>query len=254
MEPTIARVRDFVRKRVSGERIWRVGVSLTPNALKVTLITPDKPEKLTDERDKGRAPVVEKFERELKSAFGRETIIEVVQASSAVARYIRISPRKCRFVVDAIRNKPVQDALAILQFVPNSAAKTVSKLIKSAIANAENNHRMNADVLEVIHVHVDDGPTLKRISPRSMGRAYHIMKRTSHITVGVAESEKEAKVAKRAKGVARTAGKAPRKSAKAEGGRQKRATKETAAAPAADATEGAAPKKTTRRRQSGGGK
>ncbi|MBI2844464.1 MAG: 50S ribosomal protein L22 [Armatimonadetes bacterium] len=153
----------------------------------------------------------------------------------AIARHIRISPRKVRHVVDAIRGKHVQDALAILQFVPNAAAKTVTKLLKSAIANAENNHRMDSESLEVIHVHVDEGTTLKRVSPRAMGRAYRIVKRTSHITVGLGEAEKPARVGRGGRGIARTVGKAPRRGARAEGARPQRPAREATAARAAEA-------------------
>ncbi|MEN6371185.1 MAG: 50S ribosomal protein L22 [Armatimonadota bacterium] len=216
MDATVARVRDFVRSQVEGERIWRVGVKLTKDSGTVTLYTPDNPERLVDERSKGREPIIARVDRELKKQFGPQMSVKVVQSPTAVAKYIRISPRKVRFVVDAIRGKHVQDALAILQFVPNNAARTVSKLLKSAIANAENNHRMDSDSLEVIHIHVDEGPTLKRISPRAMGRAYRIMKRTSHITVGLGESSGPARIGRSGKSVAKTVAKAPRK-AKAEG-------------------------------------
>ena len=133
----------------------------------------------------------------------------------AVARFVRVTPRKARYVVDTVRGKNVHDALAILKFTPNAAARVVEKLLKSAIANAENNHRMNADVLVLSRTNVDNGPTLKRMQPRSMGRAYAILKRTSHITVALTEGEEPARRTRR-KQVAQTVSKAKPKRGKAE--------------------------------------
>ncbi len=215
MEATVARIRDFVRRRTEGEHIWRVGVKLSADTAKVTLYTPDKPESFTVERSKGKPAVAETLGKQLEATFGRKFEVAVMQAPMAVARFIRISPRKCRHVVDAIRYKHVDDALAILQFVPNAAARVVTKLVKSAIANAENNHRMDRESLEIIHVHVDEGPTLKRISARAMGRVYRIAKRTSHITIGLGETEAEPKIGRKAKGVARVVGKPTKRSSKA---------------------------------------
>ncbi|MDP9728507.1 50S ribosomal protein L22 [Alicyclobacillus tolerans] len=105
----------------------------------------------------------------------------------AVAKYIRIAPRKVRLVVDLIRGKNIPEALAILQFTPRGASPVVAKVVRSAVANAENNHNMDVDKLYVKEIYVDEGPTLKRFHPRAQGRAYSILKRTSHITVVVAE-------------------------------------------------------------------
>ncbi|MGI6551686.1 MAG: 50S ribosomal protein L22 [Clostridia bacterium] len=107
----------------------------------------------------------------------------------AVARYIRISPNKVRQVVDLIRGKDIDEALAILKFLPKRAAAPVEKVLKSAIANAEHNYDMDAGNLYVAKVYVDQGPTLKRYKPRAFGRADLIRKRTSHITVVVSEKE-----------------------------------------------------------------
>lgn len=101
----------------------------------------------------------------------------------AIARYIRISSRKVKIVVDLIRGKQVDEALAILMYTPKSAAPYVEKLLKSAIANAENNLSMDRGSLYVAEVHADQGPTLKRYWARSHGRADMIHKRTSHITI-----------------------------------------------------------------------
>ena len=107
--------------------------------------------------------------------------------AKAVAKYIRISPRKVRQVVNLIRGKKVSDAMAILRFTPKGATEPVGKVLKSAVANAEHNLELNQDDLYVTQVFVDQGPTLKRIKPRAMGRADQIRKRTSHITVVVSE-------------------------------------------------------------------
>lgn len=108
----------------------------------------------------------------------------------AIAKYIRISPRKVRMVVDLIRGKGVDEALAILKFTPNRASDPVAKVVKSAAANAEHNYDMNKDSLYVAECYVDQGPTLKRFQPRAMGRADILRKRTSHITVVVKEKGK----------------------------------------------------------------
>ncbi|WP_139492792.1 50S ribosomal protein L22 [Brevibacillus dissolubilis] len=103
--------------------------------------------------------------------------------SKAIARNIRIAPRKVRLVVDLIRGKKIGEAIAILKHTPKAASPVVEKLLKSAIANAEHNYNMDLENLVVGQVFVDQGPTLKRFRPRAMGRASRIHKRTSHITV-----------------------------------------------------------------------
>ncbi len=103
--------------------------------------------------------------------------------------YARISSRKVKIVIDLIRNKPVGEALAILKFSPKAASSLVEKLVNSAIANAENNHHLDVDKLYVKEIYANQGPTLKRIRPRAQGRAFPILKRTSHITVVLAEKE-----------------------------------------------------------------
>jgi len=104
--------------------------------------------------------------------------------TKAIARYIRMSPRKMRLVVDTIRGKRVGEALATLEHTPKAAARVVRKVLKSAVANAE--HNLKADEVEAFRVaraHVDGGPTLKRFRPRAQGRAAKILKRTSHVTI-----------------------------------------------------------------------
>ncbi len=112
-----------------------------------------------------------------------------VKKATATLRYARISPRKVRIVIDLIRNKPVQEALNILKFIPKRGARFVEKLLKSAIANAENNHNMNVEKLYIAEIYANGGPMLKRIRPRAQGRAFLIRKRTSHITVVLKERE-----------------------------------------------------------------
>ena len=109
--------------------------------------------------------------------------------AKAVAKYVRISPRKVRQVVNLIRGKKISDAFAILQFTANGSTDDVTKVLKSAVANAGHNYDMNVDDLIITEICVDQGPTLKRIKPRAMGRADQIRKRTSHITVVVGEKK-----------------------------------------------------------------
>ena len=104
-------------------------------------------------------------------------------AVSARARYVRTSARKARMVCGHIRGKSVQEARAILAFTPRDAARDWSKLLESAVANAENNHELLEDDLIVREAYADEGPTIKRFRPRAMGRATPIRKRTSHLTI-----------------------------------------------------------------------
>ena len=107
----------------------------------------------------------------------------------AYLRNVRIAPRKVQIVLDLIRNKSTEVALATLQSTPKAACECLEKLLKSAIANAENNHGMDKDNLYVAECFVCPGPTLKRIMPRAQGRAFRIMKRTSHITIVLREKD-----------------------------------------------------------------
>jgi large subunit ribosomal protein L22 len=101
----------------------------------------------------------------------------------AQARYVRSSARKARLVCDLIRGKSVEDARAVLALSPRAAARDWSKLLESAIANAENNHELDGEDMRILTVKADEGPTLKRYRPRAMGRATRIRKRTSHLTI-----------------------------------------------------------------------
>ena len=107
--------------------------------------------------------------------------------AKAILRYARISPRKVRIVIDLIRNKSVAEAIGILNNTPKAASEHLIKLLNSAIANATNNHNMDAEKLYVAEAFANPGPILKRIMPRAQGRAFSIRKRTSHITLVLKE-------------------------------------------------------------------
>jgi large subunit ribosomal protein L22 len=107
----------------------------------------------------------------------------------AQARYARVTPMKARRVVDLIRGLPASEAQAMLRFAPQAASEPVSKVLASAIANAEHNSQLDPESLWVSEAYVDEGPTIKRFRPRAQGRAYRIRKRTSHITVVVRSFE-----------------------------------------------------------------
>ena len=106
---------------------------------------------------------------------------------SAKLRFARISPQKCRLVADQVRGLPVERALEVLTFSPKKAAQIVKKVVESAIANAEHNEGADIDELKVSQIFIDQGPVLKRLRARAKGRANRILKRTSHITVTVAD-------------------------------------------------------------------
>jgi large subunit ribosomal protein L22 len=106
--------------------------------------------------------------------------------TQATARFVRVSPRKAGLVLSQIRGKPVGEALAILKYTPRIAARLIEKVLRSAVANAEHNHQVR-DLLRVVRATADGGPSLKRVQPRAMGRAFFIKHRTSHLTVGVSD-------------------------------------------------------------------
>lgn len=142
---------------------------------------------------KGDADMPQGTPKQKRSVFHRsrkeaEAAGPVTQAK-AVAKYIRISPRKARSVVNAIRDKNVGEAFQILEFSPKKASRLVYKVLRSAVANAENNFGLNVDGLYVEKAVVDDGPRMKRLWARGRGRADIQQKRFSHITVVVANRE-----------------------------------------------------------------
>ena len=118
-----------------------------------------------------------------RSQIKRERNAQKDTRPSAKLSYARVSVQKACFVLDAIRGKDVQSALALLEYNPRYASSIVKKLLQSAIANAENNNGMNVENLYVAECYANKGPTMKRVRPRAQGRAYRIEKRMSHITI-----------------------------------------------------------------------
>ncbi len=119
----------------------------------------------------------------------QENVQTATLEARATLRYARISSRKVKIVADLIRGKKVDEALAIVKFTPKASSEIIEKLLKSAIANAENNHGMNRGNLIVSEIYANQGPTLKRIRPAAKGSAVRIRKRTSHITIVLKEKE-----------------------------------------------------------------
>lgn len=119
----------------------------------------------------------------------QEQEIQVINDARATLKYARISSRKVKIVADLIRGKDVDEALAIVKFTPKASSEIIEKLLKSAIANAENNHEMKHEKLYVAEIYANQGPTLKRIRPAAKGSAVRIRKRTSHITIVIKERD-----------------------------------------------------------------
>ena len=117
----------------------------------------------------------------------QENVQTATLEAKATLRYARISSRKVKIVADLIRGKKVDEALAIVKFTPKASSEIIEKLLKSSIANAENNHGMNRGNLIVSEIYANQGPTLKRIRPAAKGSAVRIRKRTCHITIVVKE-------------------------------------------------------------------
>ena len=113
----------------------------------------------------------------------------LVKEAKATLKFARISARKVKIVADLIRGKNVDEALTIVKFTPKASSEILEKLLKSAIANAENNHDMKHENLYVAEIYANQGPTLKRIRPAAKGSAVRIRKRTSHITIVLKEKE-----------------------------------------------------------------
>ena len=124
-----------------------------------------------------------------RSQIKRERNAQKDTRPSAKLSYARVSVQKACFVLDAIRGKDVQTALGIVMYNPRYASSLIEKLLKSAIANAENNNGMNTNNLYVAECYANKGPTMKRIRPRAQGRAFRVFKRTSHITLVLKEKE-----------------------------------------------------------------
>ena len=171
--------------------------ALLPTVKDVLGRTPISKLKLTKEKDgslkillhSSRPNTVRMELQELTNALkeqigaSREVSVEVVAEARAVAKYIRMSPRKARLVIDVIKGKRVTEALAMLRFIPNQAAEQIMKVVISAAANANDGWGAGTDELKVQNILADGGPSLKRVRARAQGRAYRILKRTSHLTV-----------------------------------------------------------------------
>jgi large subunit ribosomal protein L22 len=144
----------------------------------------------------------------------------------ARAKFVRTSPRKARLVIDVIRGKDAKEALALLQFTPNYAARLIEKVLKSAVANAENNHHMDADNLKVALAMVDGGPNvMKRVRYAPQGRGYRIVKRMSHITIAVEETEPKPESKTKRRGQVARAAKPARRGGVAAAAKPKKAEK-----------------------------
>jgi large subunit ribosomal protein L22 len=183
----------------------------------------------------------------------REQLLGEAPGGFAEARFVRVTPMKARRVVDLIRGLPASEALTVLQFAPQAASEPVYKVLASAVANAENNDRLDPETLVVSAAYVDEGPTMKRFRPRAQGRAYRIRKRTSHITVAVESAAAKQRTARKAaaKKAAPTAEKAPKSGPKAEKSAPKSApAKKAPAAKAAKAAKATTAAKTDEKAES----
>ena len=118
-----------------------------------------------------------------------EEVKEIIPQATATLKYARISSRKVKIVADLIKGKDVDEALAILKYTPKASSEMLEKLLKSAIANAENNHNMAHEKLYIADIYANQGPTLKRIRPAAKGSAVRIRKITSHVTIVLKERD-----------------------------------------------------------------
>lgn len=118
-----------------------------------------------------------------------EEVKEIIPQATATLKYARISSRKVKIVADLIKGKDVDEALAILKYTPKASSEMLEKLLKSAIANAENNHNMAHEKLYIADIYANQGSTLKRIRPAAKGSAVRIRKRTSHVTIVLKERD-----------------------------------------------------------------
>jgi len=174
-------VRKIIRRETNKAPFGRVLVQAAGGVAVVNVHTV-KPDTFNTRRSADLIP-------ELEHALRRSVTIDVTPEAQAVHKYLRLSPTKARRVMNELRGKYVDEALAILQFVPNRAARYIQKLIKSAAANAFEGWGAEPGELKISELKADPGPTMKRIQPRAMGRAYRILKRSSHITVAVQAAE-----------------------------------------------------------------
>jgi large subunit ribosomal protein L22 len=170
-------LRKIVRRGTDKAAFGRLTIEASGQVAVVNVHTV-KPDTFQQRRG---ADLIPELERSLK----RSVTIQVKPEANAVHKFVRVPPNKARRVMDEVRGKYVDEALAILQFLPNRAAKYLSKLIRSAAANAFEGWGAEPHELKVVLLHADPGPTMKRIQPRAMGRAYRILKRSAHLSVAV---------------------------------------------------------------------
>jgi large subunit ribosomal protein L22 len=170
-------IRKIVRRGTEKAPFKRVSVE-TSGRVAVVNVHTVRPDTFQSRRGADLIP-------ELEKALNRTVTIDVKPEAQAVHKFVRLSPTKARRVMNVVRGKYVDEALAILQFMPNRAARYVEKLIRSAAANAFEGWGADPSELKVVWLIADAGPTMKRIKPRAMGRAYRILKRSSHISVAV---------------------------------------------------------------------
>ena len=174
-------VRKILRQETDKAPFGRVTL-LTSKGVAVVRVHTVKPEKFERQRS---TELVPELERVLK----RSVTVDITPEAQAVHKYIRVPPNKARRVMNEIRGKYVDEALAILKFLPNRAARYIEKLVKSAAANAYEGWAAEPNELKISLLTADPGPTMKRIQPRAMGRTFRILKRTSHLTVAVQAAE-----------------------------------------------------------------
>jgi large subunit ribosomal protein L22 len=178
----------------------KVAKNKETNAVKVAIYT-SRPDIIKAEAADIKAAIKE-------GGDGREVDVTVYGEARATAKFIRMSPRKARYVIAAIKGKRVTDAIDILRFIPNHASESILKLLRSATANALDGWNADPNELRIHNYIADGGPTLKRIRARAQGRAYLILKRTTHLTVVLLETE-AAKPKRRVQNVKRKAAPAP---------------------------------------------
>ena len=174
-------IRKIVRRGTEKAPFGRITVE-TSGPVAVVQVHSVRPDRVNTRRS---ADLVPELERALK----RTVTIDVTPEAHAVHKYVRVSPNKARRIMDEVRGRYVDEALAILQFMPNKAARLVSKLLRSAAANAFEGWGAEPTELKISVIVADPGPTMKRIKPRAMGRAYRILKRSAHLSVAVSAAE-----------------------------------------------------------------
>jgi ribosomal protein L22 len=174
-------LRRIVRRETDKAPFGRLSVH-TAGPVAVVRVHTVRPERVDSHRSADLVP-------ELERALNRSVTVTTVPEASAYHKYVRISPTKARRVMDEVRGLYVDEALAILKFMPNKAARLVSKLLRSAAANAFEGFGADPNELKVSLLTADGGPTQKRVQPRAMGRAYRILKRTAHLTAAVVAAE-----------------------------------------------------------------